>query len=196
MQCWELHAQLLLPSSNATHSPTTGFQRKLHTSFDCWSQPSQTVQRANSGVISLLTSYKLYEHHSSLLSSFCDKHYDQQQLGKERVYLTYISWSQSILERSQGRNSRWSWGRNHNGSMSAHWLPSRFTFSYFLKEPRPTWPRYGITHSRIGPPTSIRNGKNAHRPIWGRQLFGWGFFFQMYQIYNQDYLSQEFEQLI
>lgn len=45
---------------------------------------------------------------SSCVVSFCcydKKHSDQKQLGKETVYLPYISGSQSFIEGNQGRNS-------------------------------------------------------------------------------------------
>lgn len=92
------------------------------------------------------------------------KHQDQQQLGEERVCLTYTSRSQAIIAGSQGRNR----DRNHLGCRLLACSGSS-TFLVFL---RPTCPRvvppaggWALPHQSASRRCPYRH---AHRPLEGR----------------------------
>lgn len=82
---------------------------------------------------------------SYVLSDAGTKHHDQKQLVKERVYLVYTPWSQSIIDNIQVQNSSRSRGKNHRGMMLLTGLhPPAGTQPAFLYSSGPTAQRWQL----------------------------------------------------
>lgn len=86
------------------------------------------------------------------LTSYCDRHSDQNQLGEGRMYLAYTSWSQLVTKGNQSRNSRQEpevkKSERHGGvhltgpsSPDAPWPAQEW--------PCPQWAPTGQSHGRI-----------------------------------------------
>ena len=108
----------------------------------------------------------------SFLSNAIMNTMTKKQLGEERVYLTYVSGSQSITEGSQGRNSSWSRGKNHR--RMPHWFAFSLVFSCLAYISQAYLPRMALPTVTFGSHINQRAWKcphrHAHRPIWWRHF--------------------------
>lgn len=74
----------------------------------------------------------------------CNKELEQNQVQKERIYLGYMSWSEFIIEKSQGKTSRQEFGgrsrsRGHGGMLLSDLLAA--SSAHIPRSARTTWPR-------------------------------------------------------
>lgn len=108
--------RLCLMSSSTTHLSLWGrvshWTRRLPTQVD-WSQqaPGTLSSLSPSAGIACVRRHICWGLNSGsqvckfwFAFCFCDKHHEQKQLQRERVYLACISMSQSIIRGSQDRN--------------------------------------------------------------------------------------------
>lgn len=84
----------------------------------------------------------------------------KEQLGEERVYPTYASWSQSIIEGSQGRNSMWKLEAETTEECCLLALVSGL-LSCLVYTTQAHLPKDGLTRNGVGHPKSFSKQENV-----------------------------------
>ena len=124
------------------------------------------VQHSNPGVVRLPCSSDYYNWVavSVRVSVAVTEHHEQSHLRRIGLISAHSSTSQSIIERSQGRNLRQEPRarlKQRPGKSAAHWLVPGGLLNLLSYAALDHLPKSGTTHNWLSPLTSIINQRNA-----------------------------------